>query len=180
MVHDIVVAGPLGGSNMPLAKGLVAERARMDLGNPDHEHFIAKICTCGGATDVDVANIPASDTPALASEPWVKAEQTKGYGIAAKVDDADVMMDEIESNGVHVHDIESKDVKKTNGVRTNGAHTNSVSKDESKPPSDETTEGFASLAKAALCAVSEHSATQEADGKDVDMMHLYDAPPTFE
>jgi hypothetical protein len=175
MVHDIVVAGPLGGSNMPLAKGLVAERARMDLGNPDHEHSIAKICSCGGAMDVDVADIPALDTPTLASELSVKSEETKGYDIVAKADDADVMMDEIEPNGVHVYDIESKGVKKTNGT-----HTNSISKDESKPPSDETTEGFASLAKAALCAVSEHSATQEADGKDVDMMHLYDAPPTFE
>jgi hypothetical protein len=63
VVHDVVVAGPLGGSNMPLAKGLVAERARLDLGDPQHKHSLMRICDCGHAMQVDDDNTAGSGTP---------------------------------------------------------------------------------------------------------------------
>ena len=46
LVHGTTVAGPLASRNLPMAKGLAAERAREVLADPESEHYLPRICTC--------------------------------------------------------------------------------------------------------------------------------------
>ena len=46
IVHDLAVVGPITASNMSLAKGLAAERARQVLEDRDNPHYLKYICDC--------------------------------------------------------------------------------------------------------------------------------------
>lgn len=55
VVHDIVVVGPITGSNMSLTKGLAAERAHSILNSSTSPHRLSLICDCSNQRQNDVA-----------------------------------------------------------------------------------------------------------------------------
>ena len=61
LVHDIVVAGPVTGANLSMAKGLAAERARTVLEDPKSEHCLSHLCDCGKKMDVDASAAVSAD-----------------------------------------------------------------------------------------------------------------------
>ncbi|KAH7928196.1 P-loop containing nucleoside triphosphate hydrolase protein [Leucogyrophana mollusca] len=46
VVHDVVVIGPITAANLPLSKGLAAERARILLDDASSDRCLAKLCDC--------------------------------------------------------------------------------------------------------------------------------------
>ena len=46
IVHDLAVVGPIPASNMSLAKGLAAERAKEVLGDPNSPYRLSYLCDC--------------------------------------------------------------------------------------------------------------------------------------
>ena len=46
IVHDFAVVGPIPASNISLAKGLAAERARQVLEDPESPYYLPRICDC--------------------------------------------------------------------------------------------------------------------------------------
>ncbi|KZT24079.1 P-loop containing nucleoside triphosphate hydrolase protein [Neolentinus lepideus HHB14362 ss-1] len=53
IVHEIVIVGPVSAANLSLAKGRASEEARTILQDPEHEHYLPKICQCAQALAVD-------------------------------------------------------------------------------------------------------------------------------
>jgi endoribonuclease Dicer len=82
LAHDQIVAGPIGGSNLSLAKGLVSERARLVLGSADQPLSLAKICDCHRLLPIgDVKMEDASGTP---SEAEPDDETVEGFAALAR------------------------------------------------------------------------------------------------
>jgi endoribonuclease Dicer len=113
IVHDFAVVGPIPASNISLAKGLAAERARQVLEDPESPYFLSRICDC--------------------------REHDAGGDVAMSDGVADV--------------------------------------EPGKKPDDETEEGFAALARAALAEVEETGTTtrevkhgQAEDSEDIDII----------
>lgn len=59
VVHGIIVAGPVFSSSTSLSKFAVAERALVDLKNPQSEKHVERICTC--RSDMQVDSPPEAD-----------------------------------------------------------------------------------------------------------------------
>jgi hypothetical protein len=96
VVHDTVVVGPLGGSNLSLAKGLAAERARIELDNPKGRFFLGKICTCHRIVKVEETSVDVKDEmPVDLAPPLVNGHKEMGEtkaGLAGRL-----------SNGARAH-----------------------------------------------------------------------------
>jgi len=52
IVHEIVIVGPVSAANLSLAKGRASEEARAILQDPEHEHYLPKVCQCAQAIAV--------------------------------------------------------------------------------------------------------------------------------
>ena len=59
IVHGIIIAGPVFSSSTSLSKFAVAERALVDLQNPQSEKHVERICTC--RSDMHVDNLAEAD-----------------------------------------------------------------------------------------------------------------------
>ncbi|KIJ63284.1 hypothetical protein HYDPIDRAFT_113252 [Hydnomerulius pinastri MD-312] len=84
IVHDITVVGPITAANLSLSKGLVAERARALLGDPNYEMSLARLCDCGKAMEVS-QDIPA-EPPVVDEVAGLKVtdETEEGFATLAK------------------------------------------------------------------------------------------------
>lgn len=85
IVHDFAVVGPIPASNLSLAKGLAAERAREVLEDPNGSFLLANICDCAGqlAPDPDMPDVSSEDIDGTEG-PKLDDETVEGFAHLAK------------------------------------------------------------------------------------------------
>ena len=68
IVHGVTVAGPLAARNLPMAKGLAAERAQVVLADPESEFYLPRLCTCARKGAAKAARKAAAKAAAEAAK----------------------------------------------------------------------------------------------------------------
>jgi hypothetical protein len=165
-VHDVVVAGPLGGSNLNLAKGLVSERARLELGQPEGKMSLAELCDCRKTTAAAKLTTKSNGLKRAHEDEETKKEaKIKLNGNIAVHVNGKVDAGSVKANGRVNGDGAAKMNGMVNGTKAVG--TQVAMKDV--PADDETVEGFAALAKAALDATAAGNIDHEVNDEDMTM-----------
>ncbi|THH31544.1 hypothetical protein EUX98_g2658 [Antrodiella citrinella] len=87
IAHDYAVVGPIPASNLSLAKGLAAERARQILDDPNGPYYLGNICDCADAMAVDHGDTPSFDMPT----DMLNDETEEGFAALARIVAQDVI-----------------------------------------------------------------------------------------
>lgn len=121
IVHDFAVVGPIPASNISLAKGLAAERARQVLEDPASPYLLSRICNCRqqqGGTEAQVENLGDAEEAkklddeteegfaalARAALAEIEVPRVEGEGKAVVQDDVEAVVDDSDIDGEAIPD----------------------------------------------------------------------------
>lgn len=105
IVHDFTVVGPVPASNLSLAKGLAAERARQILDDPNGNYHLAKLCDCGEQMVVDNVETPTFEMP----PEMLNDETEEGFAALARIVTEEIHEAIPETRSQEAHDEDQND-----------------------------------------------------------------------